>query len=73
MKTCPVPGCAAPDRPGMLMCRDHWFKASTAARRAVNKTWREYKAATGEPAEARLMALQAYRVARDKAIEEASR
>jgi hypothetical protein len=73
MTTCPVPGCATPDRPGMLMCREHWFKASSAARRAVNKTWREYKAAKGEPPEARLLALKVYRTARDQAIGEASR
>lgn len=70
--TCPVPGCEAPDRRGMLMCRDHWYKASTAARRAVNKTWREYNDRTQAP-EQRMMALKAYRVARDQAIEEASR
>ena len=61
---CPI--CQAPIRRGRLMCLKHWAQVPRAEQLAVNVTWRGFK--RSEMGEAAIMALSAYRQARDAAI-----
>ena len=59
---CAAVGCGASCQRGQLMCKACWYSVPTPRRRAVNATWRAYRA---EPS---LDAIKTYRVARDAAI-----
>jgi hypothetical protein len=40
--TCAATHCNRPVRPGILMCRDHWFEVPGSLRQRVNRTWVRY-------------------------------
>lgn len=66
MSKCPVEGCKDAVKAGHLMCLKHWRLVPTRLQRAVNSTWRSYKAKRD------MEALDAYRAARDAAVRAAA-
>jgi hypothetical protein len=68
-RLCPVPGCGAAIRRGMLSCKECWYRVPAALRRQVNRTWRAFSSAQRRRAEERFALLRAYREAADAAID----
>ncbi|MBP2301284.1 hypothetical protein [Azospirillum picis] len=70
MTSCPVPGCAGTQKTGKLMCLRHWRFVSDGTQKEVYRSWRAFNRAAMSDRSGKLAA---YRVARDKAIAEATR
>lgn len=68
---CPVPGCAQPERSGILLCETHWARVPARLRREVVESWIAQRFAGGSP-EGRAK-LEAWRDATRRAILAAGR
>ena len=68
-RVCPVDGCGAPLRAGMLMCLRHWRRVPKRLQAEVWSTWRAVLASLREPIAERTDEHVAYGFARQAAID----
>lgn len=70
--TCAANRCERPVKPGMLMCKGHWFSLPKAMQREIWRTWRRFHNARfirGTDPEAYLQIMADYREAVRAAVD----